>query len=311
MASLQVLWQIAQTRYKPGGTWFPCKRAQSLGPYPRHFPPTREIFWQRKAPWVRRRENFEGKTRRRTVGFQPVTAAPNQNESVTGSNISARQALVQSKITQLGEWPIILDSYFSIFQIVSLTKEQDEKGVQFVWVISAYNAIQSEWKEKVLVRIDEFCMVLGSQPMPFCFYPLSRVTRKSAPTASNTTHETDFPSNPLDVFRTISLSLTNCREKWHFANSVVKKKKHGVCWPPETMRNSSIAWLLCMSVSPTHILKWEELAWVRHSSTWEELDKFKRIEAKCREKPWKSPVDGDLAESIKRSASDRLGDLVP
>ena len=31
-------------------------------------------------------------------------------------------------------------------------------------------------------------------------------------------------------------------------------------------------------------------------------------------KPWKSPeksVDGDLGESIKRSASDRLGDLVP
>ena len=37
-------------------------------------------------------------------------------------------------------------------------------------------------------------------------------------------------------------------------------------------------------------LKWEELAWVRHSSTWEEyLDKFKCLEAKCREKPWKSP----------------------
>ena len=25
--------------------------------------------------------------------------------------------------------------------------------------------------------IDEFCMVLGGQPTPFCFYPLSRVTR--------------------------------------------------------------------------------------------------------------------------------------
>ena len=95
---------------------------------------------------------------------------------------------------------------------------------------------------------------------------------------------------------------------------------------------------------------------------WEELDKFKCLEAKCREKPWKvrartygtkspsrsealrfidsakSPstkidgllvnfrleslrlkftnepsifVDGDLAESIKHSASDRQGDLVP
>ena len=41
-------------------------------------------------------------------------------------------------------------------------------------------------------------------------------------------------------------------------------------------------------------IKWEELAWVRHSSTWKELDK-----------------DGDLAESIKCSTSDRLGDLVP
>ena len=82
-------------------------------------------------------------------------------------------------------------------------------------------------------------------------------------------------------------------------------------------------------------LKWEGLAWVRHSSTGEEQDKFKCLEAKCREKPWKvrartygtkspsrsealrfidsakSQVDGDLAESIKRSASDRLGDLVP
>ena len=88
-------------------------------------------------------------------------------------------------------------------------------------------------------------------------------------------------------------------------------------------------------------LKWEELAWVRHSSTWEEyLDKFKCQEAKCRENPGKvrartygtkspgrsealrfidsakSPstwgyLDGDLAELIKRSASDRLGDLVP
>ena len=44
---------------------------------------------------------------------------------------------------------------------------------------------------------------------------------------------------------------------------------------------------------------------------------FKCLQAKCCEKPWKSPgsnlqVDGDLAESIKRSASDRLvGDLVP
>ena len=41
-----------------------------------------------------------------------------------------------------------------------------------------------------------------------------------------------------------------------------------------------------------------------YPSPWEELDQFKCIEAKCR-------VDGDLAESIKRGASDRLGDLVP
>ena len=33
------------------------------------------------------------------------------------------------------------------------------------------------------------------------------------------------------------------------------------------------------------LLKWEGLAWVRHSSTGEELDKFKCLEAKCREKP--------------------------
>ena len=115
--------------------------------------------------------------------------------------------------------------------------------------------------------------------------------------------------------------------------------------------------------------KWEGLAWVRHSSTGEELDKFKCLAAKCRELQsfrWASVqaklhpdwgpdlcesrrrahspigvlrmsivnilrgllcrleslrlkftnepsifVDGDLAESIKRSASDRLGDLVP
>ena len=36
-----------------------------------------------------------------------------------------------------------------------------------------------------------------------------------------------------------------------------------------------------------HVWKWEELAWVRHSSTWEERDKFQCPEAKCREKPWK------------------------
>ena len=42
--------------------------------------------------------------------------------------------------------------------------------------------------------------------------------------------------------------------------------------------------------SKTYYWKWEELAWVRHSSTWEEyLDKFKCLEAKCREKPWKNP----------------------
>ena len=75
---------------------------------------------------------------------------------------------------------------------------------------------------------------------------------------------------------------------------------------------SSLAWTLAQRND------WSgKMAWVRHSSTWVELDKFKCLEAKCREKPWKvrnEPsifVDGDLAESIKRSASDRLGDLVP
>ena len=40
---------------------------------------------------------------------------------------------------------------------------------------------------------------------------------------------------------------------------------------------------VCLAIDSR--FKWEELAWVRHSSTWEEyLDKFKCLEAKCCEK---------------------------
>ena len=48
-------------------------------------------------------------------------------------------------------------------------------------------------------------------------------------------------------------------------------------WPP-------LAKFLCFFAACSwDRSKWEELAWVRHSSKWEELDKFKWIEAKCRE----------------------------
>ena len=49
--------------------------------------------------------------------------------------------------------------------------------------------------EVQVLWIDEFHMVLGGQPAPFCFYPLS--TRKqelrntSASTASNIAHQTN------------------------------------------------------------------------------------------------------------------------
>ena len=53
-------------------------------------------------------------------------------------------------------------------------------------------------------------------------------------------------------------------------------------------------------------LKWEESAWIRHSSTC----RLESMRLKFTNEP-SIFVDGDLAESIKRSASDRLGDLVP
>ena len=95
-------------------------------------------------------------------------------------------------------------------------------------------------------RIDEFRMVLGGQATPFCFYPFSRVTRNCEThqhlqlQIQRTKHiKPDFPSILSDVLRTISLSLTSGRvKKLLFANSVVKK--HGVGWPPKTMRNLSM-----------------------------------------------------------------------
>ena len=55
-------------------------------------------------------------------------------------------------------------------------------------------------------------------------------------------------------------------------------------------------------------LKWEELAWVRHSSTWEELDKFKCLEAECREKPWKVRARTYGTKSPSRSEALRFID---
>ena len=59
-------------------------------------------------------------------------------------------------------------------------------------------------------------------------------------------------------------------------------------------------------------LKWEELAWVRHSSTSEEyLDKFKYLEAKW-EKPWKRPGSNlrhQLAQPIGSIALYRLSQI--
>ena len=55
-------------------------------------------------------------------------------------------------------------------------------------------------------------------------------------------------------------------------------------------------------------LKWEELAWVRHSSTWEELDKFKCPEAKCCEKPWKVRARTYGSKSPSRSEAPRFID---
>ena len=63
--------------------------------------------------------------------------------------------------------------------------------------------------------------------------------RNAAPTVS-IAHQTDFPSITPDVFRTISFNILDdwqCK-KLLFANFVAKKK-HGVGWPPKTMRNSS------------------------------------------------------------------------
>ena len=55
-------------------------------------------------------------------------------------------------------------------------------------------------------------------------------------------------------------------------------------------------------------LKWEELAWVRHSSTWEEPGKFKCQEAKCREKPWKVRARTYRTKSHSRSEALRFMD---
>ena len=53
-------------------------------------------------------------------------------------------------------------------------------------------------------------------------------------------------------------------------------------------------------------IKWDELAWVRHSSTWEEyLDKFKCLEARCREKRWKS-LGSNLRHQIAKPISDSV-----
>ena len=78
--------------------------------------------------------------------------------------------------------------------------------------------------------IDEFRMVLGGQPTPFCFYPLSRVTRN----CKTIRHEQlqiqrtkqikpDFPSTPSEVLRTITLSLTTGRVKHCFSRILLQK----------------------------------------------------------------------------------------
>ena len=61
-------------------------------------------------------------------------------------------------------------------------------------------------------------VVLGCQPTPFCYCPLSRVTKHVG-----TNSEPVFPSTPSDVFRNISLSLTTGREKMAFYKFCRKK----------------------------------------------------------------------------------------
>ena len=79
--------------------------------------------------------------------------------------------------------------------------------------------------------IVEFCMILGGQPMPFCFYPLSKVTRNCKTSQQpqlwiwhTKQIKLDFPSTPSGVFRTISLWLTTGREKMAFRDFCCKKR---------------------------------------------------------------------------------------
>ena len=71
---------------------------------------------------------------------------------------------------------------------------------------------------------------------------------------------------------------------------------------------SSVRMELGLNAGSAEWLKWEELAWVRHSSTWEELDKFKCLEAKCREKPWKIRARTYGTKSPSRSEALRFID---
>ena len=94
-------------------------------------------------------------------------------------------------------------------------------------------------------RIDEIRMVLGGQPTPFCFDPLSKVTqnRETRPHQQFRLYRTqqiqpDFPATPSDVLRTILLPCMTGMVKLLFVNCFVKE--HGVGWPPKTVRNTPI-----------------------------------------------------------------------
>ena len=84
-------------------------------------------------------------------------------------------------------------------------------------------------------------MVLGGQPPPFCFYPLSRVTRIAKRIGTDSfeystqkklhltyllPHRVSFAQSSYSVYDRQGKKLL-------FVNSVVKK--HGVGWPPKTM----------------------------------------------------------------------------
>ena len=56
-----------------------------------------------------------------------------------------------------------------------------------------------------------------------------------------------------------------------------------------TLRRDQKVIFVKSPISSPIVMQWEELAWVRHSRTGEEPNKFKCLEAKCREKPWKKP----------------------